>query len=121
MPPHKTPTGARGYHMLRIEIKAEIQWLFQKTERGNWLADCALLGLTIQSASPAELAEDISDALGLLFRDLLSSNELDSFLRSHGWSRTRVELPTEPSEVEFEVPFELLAAANVGSSARLHQ
>ncbi len=101
--------------MSLVKINAQIQWLYYETTNGNWIADCPPLGLTIQSARYSELTEDIKDALDLLFHDLLSSNELDTFLASHGWARTQ-ELPARPSDADFDVPFELLMARKDGSA-----
>jgi hypothetical protein len=105
--------------MTRVQINARIEWKFQKTRSGMWIADCEPLGLTIQSASHTELREDIGDALDLFFRDLLKTRELDRFLQDRGWTRARVPLPTKPSEAFFDVPFELLQAGRDGSSTSL--
>jgi hypothetical protein len=105
---------------VQIEIQAHIPWECHKTARGRWIANCEPLGLTIQSDRYSELTEDIGDALDLLFRDLLSSSELDAFLEAHGWTRTS-ELPDVPSDVTFDVPFELLVAGADGSEKRVYQ
>jgi hypothetical protein len=102
--------------MSLVHIDAQIQWSCRKTQSGNWIAECRPLGLTIQSARYSELAEDIGDALDLLFQDLLGSQELDSFLASHGWTRTKEPLQ---SDAVFDVPFELLMAGKDGSAASL--
>jgi hypothetical protein len=106
---------------VQIDIKARIPWACSKTANGNWIADCELLGLTIQSTRYSELTEDIGDALDMLFRDLLSSNELDAFLEEHGWTRTSVPLPAVPEEATFDVPFELLVAGADDPEKRFHQ
>lgn len=102
--------------MTLIHINARIPWLCRQTSERNWIAECEPLGLTIQSARYSELAEDIGDTLDLLFRDLLNGQELDGFLRTHGWTREADLLPIVPEEAVFDVPFELLVAGRDGST-----
>lgn len=105
-----------------VEIEANISWVFHRTVSGNWIADCPPLGLTVQSASQAELEEDIKDSIDLLFRDLLRNDELDDFLRANGWRRRSDGLSSEEAgDTSFNVPFHLLRAGGHGSATSLHQ
>lgn len=106
--------------MTLIKINAQIPWKYRETRSGNWIAECDPLGLVIQSARFSELTEDISDALALLFHDLLESDELDGFLNDHGWTREREALPAKSSDAQFEVPFELLMAARDDLARSVH-
>lgn len=107
--------------MQLIHIDAAIPWDCRKASGGDWIADCEPLGLTVQSSRYSELAEDIGDALDLLFRELLRSDELDAFLASHGWTRVMAPLPRDFADAFFDVPFELLVAGAHGSAQRVYQ
>lgn len=107
--------------MAIIRIFADIEWRCHRASQGeNWIAECDVLGLTVQSSRYSELAEDIGDTLDLLFSDLFTGDELDQFLTAHGWTRTHEAFEGEPSDAVFDVPFELLVAARDGSTANLH-
>lgn len=96
---------------IAIEVNSEIQWEVTRTASGGWVAVCDALGLTtgVEGDSLSELMEMIDEACGLLFCDLLRDNELEQFLRVHGWQA--VNLPTSPDEeVAFDVPWNLVAA-----------
>jgi hypothetical protein len=62
------------------------------------------LKLTVQSPTWGELVEDISDALDLMFKDLLETGELSPFLQERGWALLG-PLPKAPKNVRFDVPF----------------
>lgn len=46
-----------------VQIEGNIRWQCIRSKGGNWLATCAPLRLTLQSATWAELMEDIGLAL----------------------------------------------------------
>src|SRR5438477_3912260 len=83
-----------------------LQWLCLRTKRGNWIGVCDPLKLTIQSATWAELMEDIADALNSMLIDLIKSGELNRFMQDHGW-KLLGEIPRDPhrEDVRFDVPF----------------
>jgi len=81
-----------------------LQWRFTIGKGGNYVAVCDPLKLTLQAATWAELMEDTSDVLNSIFLDLLTSNQLESFLRTHGWSMLG-QLPRQVENVRFDVPF----------------
>ncbi len=107
--------------MEMIQIEAQIAWRCRRADGDRWLAVSEPLGLIIQSEKYSELAEDIGDALDLLFADLLDSGELDQFLAKRGWHRAAGPLPKRAEEAKFDVPFELLLNHGNGSTARVHQ
>lgn len=96
-------------------------WKTFQAQSGEWVAICDPLKLTVQADTWAELMEDIGHTLDGLLRDLLSSNELNQFLRDHGW-KLLAAIPARPEDVRFDVPFipAMMANAN-GSARRLHQ
>ncbi len=102
-----------------VVINAKLSWRAFKARggRGNWIAVCEPLGLTIESERYSELAEDVGDAIDLMFRDLLRNNDLDRFLRQRGWTRGRGALPVRVADARFDVPFDLLVSRSRGGSA----
>ena len=91
--------------VVRVDVTGKIQWNCTRARGGNWIAVCDPLGLTVQSETWGELMEDISLTLDGVLRDLLSSNELDRFLREHGWQAVG-PIPTRPEDIRrFDVPF----------------
>jgi hypothetical protein len=97
------PTKAMPTQAL-VRIDANLQWRYTIGKGGNYVAVCDPLKLTLQAGTWAELMEDTSDVLNSIFRDLLSSNELDHFLRDHGWT-LQGRFPKRPENVRFDVPF----------------
>lgn len=105
-----------------VRINANLQWRYTIGKGGNYVAVCDPLKLTLQAPTWAELMEDTADVLDAIFTDLLNSQELDRFLRSHGWALAG-QIPARPDEVQFDVPFFFtpeMARAN-GSQRNLHQ
>lgn len=87
-----------------VRINANLPWRFTIGKGGNFVAVCDPLKLTLQAKTWADLMEDTSDVLNAIFHDLLSSNELDRFLREHGWAAVgQITAPLE--NVRFDVPF----------------
>jgi hypothetical protein len=91
--------------LVRIEIKANLPWICVRAKGGNWVGVCEPLGLTVQAETWSDLMEDIGDTLDALLQDLLVSNELDQFLRDHGWEALG-QIPAQPDDaIRFDVPF----------------
>jgi predicted RNase H-like HicB family nuclease len=104
-----------------VRVDANLQWNIQQAKSGAWVAICDPLKLTVQADTWADLMEDIGHTLDALLKDLLSSNELDRFLRDQGW-KLLAAIPTRPEDVRFDVPFIPAMIANANGSARqLHQ
>ena len=68
-----------------VRVQGNLPWHYMQTQSGQWVAVCDALKLTLQSDTFAELMEDISLTLDAMFKDLLTSNELDAFFNEHGW------------------------------------
>ena len=105
--------------MTLIRVDANIPWNVLQAKGGNWVAICEPLKLTVQGETWAELMEDIGHTLNALLQDLLSSDELDRFLRDQGW-KLLAAIPTRPEDVRFDVPFIPAMMAN-GPARQLHQ
>jgi predicted RNase H-like HicB family nuclease len=103
-----------------VKIEAQLQWQARRAHGGNWVAVCEPLKLTFQAESWANLMEDIALGIDAMLKDLLSTNELDRFLRDRGWNAIG-PLPTQVSGVRFDVPFHVAQAAEGhGSQRRVH-
>jgi predicted RNase H-like HicB family nuclease len=88
-----------------VHIQTNLPWGVFKAQGGNWIAVCEPLGLSVQSETWSELMEDIGETLNAMLQDLLSSNELEKFLRDHGWEAAG-PIPRHPDgPVRFDVPF----------------
>lgn len=93
--------------IVKIEVSSQVQWQVGRAASGRFIAVCDPLGLTMEGAGLDDLAANITDAVQLLMVDLLSSGDLESFLRNRGWHATG--LPKQDAdEVEFDVPIPLL-------------
>lgn len=104
--------------MKHVELQAQVDWKFFKDRAsGYWIAVCEPLQQTVSAATWAELNESIAQTLDLLFQELLQRNELESFLKSHGWKLLTDQPPTSRSRnVRFDVPWKL--SARRGSYAK---
>ena len=106
--------------MTIVRINAQIPWNVTQGSGGAWVGICEPLKLTVQSSSWAELMEDIAQTLNAVLNDLLSSNELEHFLKDHGWVLTDA-LPRRPQDVRFDVPFIPAMMGGQGTQRHLHQ
>lgn len=79
-----------------------VTWTVQQLD-DCWVAECGDLGLTVESATWAELMEDIAAVLGAVFSDLWASGDLERFLHDRNLMPARRPLP----EIEpvFDIPF----------------
>lgn len=106
-------------HMITIAIQMEsaIQWIAtETTERNRWVAQCAPLGLALEGDSLDEIHSLIDEASQHLFQDLLEDDELHLFLRERGWKVPR-SIPSGDEEIQFQVPWNLVASGGHYDSA----
>ena len=104
--------------MVRVRIDANVPWNVLQAKGGNWVGVCEPLKLTVQAETWADLMEDMGQTLDALLKDLLSSNELDRFLRDRGWTLIGA-IPQRQDDVRFDVPF-FPAMVGDGPSRELH-
>jgi hypothetical protein len=88
-----------------VRVEGNIKWdCFPSKTGKHWIGVCEPLKLTVQAETWGELMEDIALTLDSILNDLLSSNELDRFLRDRGW-HIQGRLPARLKDVRFDVPF----------------
>lgn len=85
----------------------------------SWVAVNDDLGLTVESATWAEMVEDIAAVMDSVFRSLWTSGDLERFLRERNIRLLGANIDPHPeTEPVFDIPFlPALIAANEGSSA----
>lgn len=103
---------------ITIEVESALQWTAVHTRSGVWVAECEALGLTMEGDSLDDLHGVIGEACGALFADLFEDDELDEFLESHGWRADNLADVPAGQEVEFEVPWYLVAPGGPHGTAR---
>jgi hypothetical protein len=88
-----------------IQIQAQIEWNYlHDADSGCWVGVCPTLKLTVEAETQTDLHHSMSEAMDLLFNELLATGDLDRFLQEHGWS-AQTEIPeTRDEELCFDVP-----------------
>jgi hypothetical protein len=111
--------ASKGSTVVRIDGRVECKIL--RAKGGNWLAICESLKLTLQADTWANLMENIALTLDAILKDLLSSNELDKFMREHGWTLIG-SIPHRRAGMRFDLPFfPAIMSDSHGSQRNLHQ
>jgi hypothetical protein len=88
-----------------VAIQANIQWqYFQDSKSQNWIAICDPLKLTLVADTLPELHESMAEAMDGFFKELLSTGDLQEFLKEHGWSTVQALPPRTEEDVFFDVP-----------------
>lgn len=88
-----------------VRIKGQLQWECFNTKSGYWIGVCEPLKLTLEAETYVDLMEDIGHALDAMLQDLLGSNELERFLRDHGWVVDGAIPSHADPAIRFDVPF----------------
>lgn len=105
----------------QIIVLDPVTWNVQKA--GDcWVGECDALGLTVESATWAELMEDIAAVLDAMFHDLWSTGDLERFLRdrkltAYGLASEPEAPPLHTGNPVFDIPFLPALNASEGSTA----
>lgn len=89
-----------------IGVEGQIDWLyFQDAKSQNWIGVCPPLKLTVEGDTLPELNETMTEAMDLFFNEMLSTGDLDRFLKENGW-RLNAPAPERrrQQQVMFDVP-----------------
>jgi predicted RNase H-like HicB family nuclease len=107
----------RNMAVVTVQVGAQIQWLatYNPTSR-RWVGICDPMNLTMEADTLDELHSVIEEAIQLMLRDLLEDNELDAYLRDMGWNAQPIPVGQLPKNVEFDVPWQLVAEKARGLS-----
>ena len=104
---------------VQIQGQAQLQWRAQRSiVSRRWIGVCEPMHLVMEADSLDELHSVIDEAMQLMLVDLLRDNELDTFLREHGWRAQDIPIQTRPEDVEFSVPWQLIAEGTRRDSER---
>jgi len=103
-----------------VRVDGRVKWKILKAKGNNWVAICDPLKLTLQADTWANLMEDIAFALDAMLKELLSSNELDRFMRDHRWKLIG-QIPRHQADVRFDLPFIPAMISSYGSQSSLRQ
>lgn len=103
-----------------VRIDGQVQCNILQARGGNWVAICDALKLTIQSDTWVDLMEDMAFTLDAILKDLLSSNELNKFLRDKGWKIVG-RIPRHPTDMRFDLPIIPSIIDSYGSQKPIHQ
>ena len=102
-----------------IKLNGNLQWhASQSASSKRWIGVCAPLNLAMEAESLDELHSVINETTHALMHDLLSDNELDAFLRERGWTASNIPVGTNAEDVNFAVPWQLVAEGDRGSERR---
>ena len=99
-----------------VQINGKVPWQCFRSSGGSWIAVCDLLKLTIEAETWALLMEGIGKSINAIFKERFESDQLDQFLREHGW-KPAGELPSSPKTIYFDIPF----LASIAGEKKHHQ
>ncbi|MBI3371721.1 MAG: hypothetical protein HY017_08215 [Betaproteobacteria bacterium] len=106
---------------IRMEGHAQLQWHVRRsTTSGRWIGVCEPMNQVTEADSLDELNSVIEETIQLLLTDLLLDNELEQFLREHGWTANNVPPQVSASDVRFDVPWQLVVENKRDSERRAH-
>jgi hypothetical protein len=91
---------------VQVQVTAKLEWKFGLTKDRTYVAICAPIAQTVQADSFTDLMASMNEALDSTLRELLSTGDLENFLREHGWV-AQSALPKRNANVRFDVPFNL--------------
>ena len=103
-----------------IGVNGRVECKILRAKGGNWIAICDPLKLTLQADTWANLMGDIAFTLDSIFKDLLSSKELDKFMKEHGWTLIR-QIPHRQADIRFDLPFSPVMMSSHDSERSLHK
>ena len=107
--------------MIQIEGKAQLQWRANRSASSKrWIGVCDALGLVTEADTLDELHSVIDETIQLVLTDLLRDNELDQFLRERGWKALNVPARANANDVQFNVPWQLVAESTRNPQRRAH-
>jgi hypothetical protein len=102
-----------------LHLQANLQWRArQNPDTSRWIGICDPMNLSMEAATLDELHGVINETIQLVLTDLLHDNELDAYLKAHGWTATNLHDVRIEEDVCFDVPWELIADGSRANSER---
>lgn len=103
----------------QVLIRAQVQWQAYRSPTSDlWIGRCEAMDLWMEADSLDELHSLIDEAMTNLLAHLLRDNELEGYLSERGWESSRVDRSDDQPEVDFAVPWQLVAAQSRHDSSR---
>jgi predicted RNase H-like HicB family nuclease len=100
-----------------ISIEASVPWKYcQDPQSGLWVAVCGPFKITLQADTYPELLESMAEALNEMFSDLAREDEIEDFLKEHGW---RIAGTLPPKQQRDALSFDLPIQTNRVSASDL--
>ncbi|MGA2176400.1 MAG: hypothetical protein ABSH38_15595 [Verrucomicrobiota bacterium] len=91
----------------RKVVQGEIVWrIHRDAASGQWIGVCDPIGLTASGDTYNEAVECCNHAMEIVFKDLLSSGDLEEFLKLRGWKTVDVE-SSEGEDGGIDAPFRI--------------
>lgn len=91
-----------------ITVQGQIQWKATQVSSDRWLGVCDAMNLSMEGDTLDELYSLIDESIALVLTELLSENQLETYLSERGWHATIPDIDDEEN-VEFDVPWQLIA------------
>jgi hypothetical protein len=90
-----------------IHIRGKLLWRWGRTKKGNYVAICDPIRQTVEAEKFGDLLATINEALDSTFSELLSSGDLENFLREQGWKAENLSSALPKRKVRFDMPFDM--------------
>ena len=106
-----------------VQIEAKLEWSVRQDQKsGELIAVCNAINLVMTGSDREDLDANIRDTLQSFFRTLVRFGEMEKFLVQHGWKSSKMPSPTDVrvDDIDFQVPFELIAARAGDGQPRAH-
>lgn len=105
---------ATAPQIVRFEVNGQVNWRVAFDQKsGCWVGVCDALLVTAEAETWGKLCRTIDEIQNELFRDLLQDNELDAFLRQHGWVPLNpIPRHVSSDEVIFDLPTHIVPEAH---------
>jgi hypothetical protein len=92
---------------ITIHIRGNLQWKWGRTKSGKYVAVCDPLGQTVEADKFGDLLATINEALDSTLHELLSSGDLEGFLREQGWEAENFAAAAPRRNIRFDMPFDM--------------
>jgi hypothetical protein len=104
-----------------VNVDVKLEWIARRSSTSNrWIGSCDALNLSTEADTLDELHSLIPEAIHLLMIDLLQDDELEDYLKKRGWVATNIPPNHQVPDVEFNIPWQLIAEGQRDSPRSAH-